>query len=138
MTATVNGVTREIDLVEGSPGTDILVAILHENKSYAVGFDPGDIAFPVRDGTGCFVYADERLTSWAQEFDRDIVIHQPTSFARWRTNLRPQLAGQRSEIEQFLLKQFESNVVTSRFDPAEIQRLKNVLTQLLPTHLQFR
>lgn len=138
MTPPINGVSREIDLVEGPPGTDIFVAILHENKSYAVGFDPGDIAFPVRDANGRFVYADNRLTSWAQEFDRDIVIHQPSGFQRWRTNLRPQLAGQRNEIEQFLLKQFESSIVTSRFTPAEITTMRNVFVQQLADHLLFR
>lgn len=135
---TVNGVTREVDLLEGLPGIDPAVAIQHENKSFVAGFDPGDINFPVRDGNGRFVYADERLTTWAQEFDREIVMHQQTGFAKWRTNLRPQLAYQRSEIEQFLLKQFESSFVTSRFTEDQIATFKNLFVQQLQGNLRFR
>jgi hypothetical protein len=135
---TLNGVTREVDLLEGPPGIDPAVAIHHENKSFVVGFDPGDINFPVRDGNGRFVYADERLTTWAQEFDREIVMHLQTGFTKWRTNLRPQLAIQRSEIEQFLLKQFESSFVTSRLTADEIEALEDLFRQRVTTNLQFR
>jgi hypothetical protein len=143
------GVTRILDIAEGVPGTAIqdaagnVIAILHENKSYVVLFDPAHFNQGSLVG-GRFVYPAEfadggsRLTTIAQEFDREIVIHASTNFSNWRWNFRDQLASQRAGIEQVLLQQFDSSVVTSRFGPAQITQLKDQFTQRLPTHLQFR
>jgi hypothetical protein len=131
-----NGMVRVYDLSIGAPGTPPHLAILVENKSLVElyeGFGSG-----ILDANGRFVYSDPRLTSLAQEFDRDILVHAATGFSRWRLNYRHQLAGQRAAIEEVLKAQFESKIVKDGLLPAARARALEQFEAKLPANLQFR
>jgi hypothetical protein len=83
---------RKIDVVEKCPGNcGGLPGILHEDKNWETPL------------VGSF---DGRLTTLADQFKRDIVIHQGTDFDFYRLNLRTTVQHQKDMIRDRLVVEF--------------------------------
>lgn len=114
----------------------------YENKSLVVPYDiqPGELTNPVVSGDGrFFVYQDNRLTSFADETARSIVLHVGDGYEAFGTNFRnlPQMVAQRGDIEEIMLKQFESGLVQQSLGAAAATA-RQTFAAKLASILQFK
>lgn len=123
----VGGRTRRLDVVEACVGCPPnLPGIHHENKNLLAPIfaSADELANPPMSG-GRFIYSDFKLTNLADEFARDIVLHQGAEgvaapFQYYRLNFREftNTPEQISILKQVLAKQFDAQFVTDAIQDA--------------------
>lgn len=105
-----NNASRRYDMREPDPSAPAGIGgIVHENKNWTTPLDGPD---------------DFRLTRFADEYRRDILIHSTSNWNHYRINLRTTVQGQGDVIRDRLLREFDSELVRNALPPGAIDTLK--------------